>query len=78
MDKIAFESIMPIKVQDLISLIVDKKHLEFDVALTYLYDSKLYDALSNEETKLWHLSTAKLEMLDSEKLNGDFVYPDFV
>lgn len=79
MEKPVFESIMPLKVEDLISLIVEKHQFEFDVALQYLYDSKLYDALSIEETKLWHLSSEKLfDMLLTEKNNGELVYPDFV
>jgi hypothetical protein len=79
MGKNEFESIMPLKVEDLISLIVEKKQFEFDIALSYLYDSKLYDALSTEETKLWHLSSEKLlDMLVAEKDTGELVYPDFV
>jgi hypothetical protein len=79
MKKNVFESIMPLKVEDLISLIVEKHQLEFEAALIYLYDSKIYDALSVEETKLWHLSTEKLyDMLIVEKDTGELIYPDFV
>jgi hypothetical protein len=79
MQESVFESIMPLKVEDLISLIVEKQQLDFDAALLYLYDSKLYDALSVEETKLWHLSTEKLfDMLITEKDTGELIYPDFV
>jgi hypothetical protein len=79
MEESVFESIMPIKVEDLISLIVEKQQLEFEDALQYLYESKLYDALSIEKSKLWHLSSAKLfDMLLIEKKTGDFIYPDFV
>ena len=79
MEKSVFESIMPLKVEDLISLIVEKKQYEFDSALSYLYDSKLYDALSIEETKLWHLSSEKLfDMIVTEKETGELIYPDFV
>jgi len=74
-----FESIMPLKVEDLISLIVENKQFEFEIALQYLYDSKLYNALSVEETKLWHLSTEKLfDMLENEKDTDELIYPDFV
>jgi len=79
MEESIFESIMPLKVEDLISLIVEKQQFEFDVAIQYLYNSKLYDALSIEETKLWHLSSEKLfDMLLTEKDTGELVYPDFV
>jgi len=79
MEESVFESVMPFKVQDLISLIVEKEQLEFDVALQYLYETKLYDALSVEDTKLWHLSSEKLyDMLVTEKETGELIYPDFV
>ncbi|MDD4971817.1 MAG: hypothetical protein PHT07_20515 [Paludibacter sp.] len=79
MEENVFESIMPLKVEDLVSLIVEKKQVDFDIALQYLYESKLYDALSIEETKLWHLSTEKLlDMLITEKNTGELVYPDYV
>ena len=74
-----FDSIIPLKVQDLVSLIVETKKQSFDDAILYLYDSKLYEALCVEENKLWHLSSEKLlEMLDDEKSTGKFTYPDFV
>lgn len=79
MEDSVFESIMPLKVQDLISLIVEKRQFDFDIALQYLYESKLYDALSTEDTKLWHLSSEKLyDMLVTEKDTGELIYPDFV
>ncbi len=79
MDDKVFESIIPLKVQDLVSLIIELKHFEFREALPYLYQSKVYEALSNEETKLWHLSTQKIfEMLEVEKQTNELIYPDFV
>lgn len=56
-----------------------KKQISFDEALEHLYSSALYSALSDEETKLWHLSSEKLvEMLEEEKRTNLLVYPDFV
>ena len=79
MNNLAFDSIIPIKIQEIISLIIDCKKIAFDQALEYLYSSKLYEELSNEETKLWHLSSEKLfEMLEVEKNTQTLVYPDFV
>lgn len=77
-DKI-FNLILPIKLQGLISLISRNNRLLFFNALHYLYDSKLYDSLSNEETKLWHLSNYKLYlMLIDEKKTKTLTYPDYV
>lgn len=75
----SFDSLIPFKIEDFISLIIEKKQIDFEDAIVYLYDSKLYEALSKEETKLWHLSTYELfNMLENEKKTGDFEYPDFV
>jgi len=79
MNKSEFESILPLKVQDLIALMIDAQNINFDEAMQWLYNSKLYEALSNEDTKLWHLSTEKLfDLLLTEKNTTELVYPDFV
>ena len=74
-----FDSFIELKVQDLVSLIIDIEKLEFVDALQYLYESKLYLALIDESTKIWHLSSEKLfEMLKNEKIKNVLEYPDFV
>ncbi|MGC3978721.1 MAG: hypothetical protein QM751_11125 [Paludibacteraceae bacterium] len=79
MEKNKFEVILPLKIQDLISLIIEKKNLEFENALDYLYISKLYKILSNEESKIWHLSSEKLfDILEVEKETNKLKLPDFV
>ncbi len=79
MNSTEFEAIFPYKIQDLISLIIETQQLEFDDAVTLLYESKLYEVLSTETTKIWHLSTNKLlEILLNEKSTGQLIYPDYV
>jgi hypothetical protein len=79
MDNNAFKSIIPLKIQDIISIIKERKHFNFQNALHYLYESKLYDVLSIEDTKLWHLSSEKLfDMLENEKLTKEIIFPDYV
>ena len=74
-----YYDIIIIKIEDLISLIIENNNLNFDDALDYLYNSILYENLINEETKLWHLSTKKLfEIIELEKKTNEFIYPDFV
>jgi len=74
-----FNLILPIKLQGLISLISQKNLLSFFDAIHYLYESKLYDSLSDEETKLWHLSNYKLySMLVDEKITKTLTYPNYV
>ncbi|MEI8271597.1 MAG: hypothetical protein WCG08_03165 [Paludibacter sp.] len=79
MNEIEFDSFVELKVQDLVSLIIEIKKLEFVDALQYLYESKLYIALVDDSTKIWHLSTEKLfDMLKNEKQTNRLEYPDFV
>jgi len=79
MDKTEFEAIFPYKMQDLVSRIIETLKIEFDDAVQILYESDLYEALSKEETKLWHLSTEKLlEILLIEKTTGKLIFPDYV
>jgi hypothetical protein len=79
MTKPEFNALLPFKVEDLVSYIIENEKLTFNDAVDKLYQSELNNCLSSEETKLWHLSTAKLyEMLEEEKITGHFKYPDFV
>lgn len=79
MDDKQFEAIIEIKIEELVSLLMEKKEFDFENALNYLYISKLYNALITEHTKLWHLSALKLEdMLETENRTNELVYPDYV
>lgn len=79
MQKAEFESILELKVQVLISLIMETENKAFLDALEFLYESKLYEALADESTKLWHLSTEKLyDMYTNEKQGNKLEFPDFV
>jgi hypothetical protein len=73
-----YSAIIPFKIQNLVSYIIEKMDLDFYNALKYLYSTALYGVLANEETKLWHLSTEKLfELLVNEKDNNELILPDF-
>ena len=46
-------------------------------AFTQLYSSKLYEQLSRDETKLWHLSVPTLyKMFKEEQETGSITYPE--
>ncbi len=76
---INFEVLIPYKIVDIISLIMGERSLNFTDALRYLYESKLYNLLSDESTKLWHLSSEKLfDILEHEKQHNQLELPDFV
>lgn len=79
MYKKEFEPILELKISDIMALIIDREQLKFEEAIQYLYESKLYAKLTNESTKLWHLSAAKLfEMLHDEKQTNELIFPDYV
>jgi hypothetical protein len=74
-----YSIIIPYKVRDIISLISEKRHVDFFDALNLLYKSKLYEFLCEESTKLWHLSPHKLlDLLETEERKNIFEFPDFV
>lgn len=79
MDNKEFEPILELKISDIMALIIDRERLNFEEALLYLYESKLYAWLIDESTKLWHLSASKLfEMLHNEKQTNKLIFPDYV
>ena len=79
MYKKEFEPILELKISDIMALIIDREQIKFEEAIQYLYESKLYAGLTNESTKLWHLSAEKLfEMLNKEKQNNELIFPDYV
>ena len=79
MDKLEFESFVELKIRDMIALVMERKAIDFEAALYYLYKSSLYRLLLNENTKLWHLSNEKLfSILVDEKENKQLILPDHV
>lgn len=74
-----FNALIELKIHDLIELIMDRKNLDFEDAIAYLYSSALYRLLVDENSKLWHLSDEKLlDMLMDEKENKRLILPDYV
>ena len=79
MDNKQFEPIIELKIRDIVALVIAREQLTFDEAIQYVYESRLYASLTNENTKLWHLSAAKLiEILMDEKENNQLNFPDYV
>lgn len=77
MGKEQFAAIMPYISADLIAYISKKQNISEDEAIKKLYASKLYEALENEDTKVWQYSTQMLySLIEQEEQNGNFVFPD--
>lgn len=74
-----FDSLLELKIQKMVLLIITIKHLDFIDAIDYLYNSKIYESLHTESSKIWHLSAEKLvDMLIAEVDTNILTYPDFV
>lgn len=72
-----FAAILPYISADLIYMICNKKRISEEAAIFKLYTSKLYAALEQEDTKLWHYSTEMLySLLEQEERTGAICYPD--
>ncbi len=77
MDKKKFEAMLILIVPDIIKLITENYSLDEITASNKFYESKVYEDLEIEETKLWHLSTLTLfNMFDEEQKTGNFTYPE--
>ena len=72
------QSMLPFVMRELAELVMRKKALPLENALHYIYTSRLYKSLLDEDTKQWYSSTLSLyETLEKEKAeerrkqNGD-------
>ena len=77
MDK-KFDSILSIAlIPQTIALIVEKDGIDDITAINEFYQSKVYDLLSKEETKMWHYSPMTVYMMwKHEKETGEIVFPE--
>ena len=77
MDK-KFDSILSIAlIPQTVALIVEKDGIDDISAINEFYQSKVYDLLSKEETKMWHYSPMTVYMMwKHEKETGEVVFPE--
>ena len=77
MDK-KFDSILSIVlIPQTVALIVEKDGVDDITAINEFYQSKIYDLLSKEETKMWHYSPMTVYMMwKREKETGEIVFPE--
>ena len=72
-----FHSMMPVISADIVGMIAAKRGVTENEAIRLLYTSKLYEALEQEENKLWQYSTPMLySLLEQEWKTGMIQYPD--
>lgn len=77
MEQQKFEAVLVVLVPQIVLLITENYGYDEITASKAFYDSKVYELLEKEETKLWHLSPLTLfNMFDSEKKTGTFEFPE--
>ena len=78
MDKAKFEALLPLIVAALLQKIVDRMSISQEEAFSRLYGSRLYAALDDEKTKVWHYSAEKLFRLFEEEMDtGKMELPEY-
>jgi len=72
-----FHAMIPVISADIIKMVAEKRGVSEKEAIMLLYTSKLYEALEQEETKVWQYSTPMLySLLEQEWNSGTIQYPD--
>ncbi len=73
-----FNSILSIAlIPQTVALIVERDGLDDISAMNEFYQSKVYDLLAKEETKMWHYSPLTVYMMyKHEKETGEVVFPE--
>ena len=78
MDKNMFATVLPILVGGLVNMIVTETRIDEDEAFEQLYNSKLYEILENEDSKVWTFSVSMLfDLYQSEITTGYFELPEY-
>ena len=61
----------------IINLLMENRRLDLENAAAVLYNSQLYKALEDEETKVWRLGYPLLyDLLEEELTTGKITYPE--
>lgn len=77
MEQKKFEAVLVLLVPQVIHLITEHYQDDEIAATKAFYESKVYESLEDEKTKLWHLSALTLfHMYDEERRTGAFIFPE--
>ena len=73
-----FNSILSIAlIPQTVALIAENQGLDDITALNEFYQSKVYELLSIEESKMWHYSPLTIYMMwKHEKETGEIIFPE--
>ncbi len=77
MNEEKFSALLGLIVPQVVALIAKQYAYEETTATAVFYNSQVYAALEEEETKVWHFSPLTLfHMFDEEKNTGSFTFPE--
>ena len=77
MNEEQFSAMLTMIVPPIINQITKNSNVDDDKAIFHFYQSKLYQELSDEKSKLWHYSAMMLyTMYQDELLTGSYDYPE--
>lgn len=77
MEQKKFEAVLKLLIPQIIHLIAENGKIDEVTASRDFYNSKVYELLENEETKLWHFSPLTLfNMYEDETKTGDVIFPE--
>lgn len=75
----AFDVLITSVVPHIINAIIDISGRDELVIIDEFFQSKVYNALVNEESELWHFGIRALaQLFEEERLTGNFTYPEVV
>ncbi len=77
MEQKKFEAVLKLLIPQVIHLIAENGKIDEVTASRDFYNSKVYELLENENTKLWHFSPLTLfNMYDDEIKTGVLNFPE--
>ena len=77
MDQEKLNIILTFITPGIIQLLMEHRQITAEAASILLYNSRLYDLLEDDKTKLWHLSYPILyDMLEEELTTGEITFPE--
>ncbi len=74
-----FSAMLILLVPAVVELIIKQYGISETEATEHFYNSRVYELLEDESTKLWHFSPLTLfQMFDEEQKTGSFTFPEEV
>ena len=78
MEQNKFAAILPVLIAGLADKIIAETAMSEDEAFNKLYNSKLYEFIENEQTKVWTFSIQTLyQLYNAEQTTGVLDFPDY-